>query len=89
MIDPYVAALVWRLEHMTQEEQRVREFVAGQLAAELSDRQARLRRWLARLRQPFTAPWVKPAMNRSRKRLNTNAIGTATSTVAACSDCQK
>jgi hypothetical protein len=33
--------------------------------------------------QPLTAPIVKPAMNRSRNRLNTSAIGTATSTVAA------
>jgi hypothetical protein len=35
------------------------------------------------LRQPLTAPMVKPAINRSRNRLNTNAIGSATRTVAA------
>jgi hypothetical protein len=33
--------------------------------------------------QPLTAPMVKPAINRSRNRLNTNAIGSATRTVAA------
>src|SRR5215207_4057055 len=33
--------------------------------------------------QPLTAPMVKPAMNRSRNRLNTKAMGNATSTVAA------
>ncbi|MBA3489425.1 MAG: hypothetical protein H0T78_07755 [Longispora sp.] len=32
---------------------------------------------------------AKPAMNLSRKKLNTNVIGTVTSTVAACRDCQK
>jgi hypothetical protein len=32
---------------------------------------------------------VKPATNLSRNQLNTKAIGTATSTVAACNDCQK
>ena len=36
----------------------------------------------------FTAPMVKPVMNRLRNRLNTNATGRATSTVAASSDCQ-
>jgi hypothetical protein len=33
--------------------------------------------------QPLTAPMVKPVINRSRNRLNTNAMGNATSTVAA------
>ena len=45
-----------------------------------------LREWPAPLDpvdQPLTAPMVKPAMNRSRNRLKTNAIGNATRTVAA------
>src|SRR5690554_243296 len=39
--------------------------------------------------QPLTAPIVNPAMNRSRKRLKTMAMGSATNTADACSDCQK
>ena len=38
--------------------------------------------------QDLTAPIVKPVMKRSSSRLKTNAIGIATSTAAACSDCQ-
>src|SRR5215212_8134622 len=37
----------------------------------------------------LTAPIVKPVMKRSSNRLKTNAIGTATSTADAWSDCQK
>lgn len=38
--------------------------------------------------QPFTAPMVKSAMKRWRRRLKTKAIGSATTTTAACNDCQ-
>ena len=38
--------------------------------------------------QALTAPIVKPAMKRSSSRLNVKAIGMATNTAAACSDCQ-
>lgn len=37
----------------------------------------------ARLPQPLTAPIVKPEMKRSRKALNSRAIGTATRMTAA------
>jgi hypothetical protein len=45
--------------------------------------QSSTERAIETLHQPFTAPIVKPAMNRSKNRLNTNAIGNATRTVAA------